>query len=336
MKTARKINYINHVAIVADASSSMARHAHQVVQVVDGQNKYLASRSTDMNQETRATVYAFNYTTECLYYDMDVLRLPSIKGEYHPTGMTALVDATLQAIDDLEKTAQLYGDHAFLLFIITDGIENNSKRHRDVLIERIKNLPENWTVAFLVPDQRGVFDTKSLGIPAGNIAIWDINADFSEVGHTVRQATDTFMTGRASGIRGTRSLFSTAPEAVNKQTISAAGLTPVPVDKYMITHVLEKCEARTWVQEQCGRPFVLGNVFYPLTKSEKIQPQKKLAVMDKKTKRVYQGDGIRDLLGLPLMEVRVKPDHNPDYLIYVQSTAPNRHVHPGWDLLLML
>lgn len=336
MRALRKANYINHVALVLDESQSMIAHSTQVVQVGDGQVKYLAERSKDLDQETRATVYTFNYDVECLYYDKDVLRLPSIKGDYFPRGMTALVDATLQAIEDLEKTAQLYGDHAFLLIVVTDGMENQSKNSRATLADRIKRLPENWTVAFLVPDQRGVFDAKALGIPAGNIAVWDIHANFSEVGETVRKATDTFMTGRASGVRGTKSLFRTDTDAVNKKTITAAGLTPVPTDKYMMTHVTEKCEAREWVQDKCGLKFVLGTVYYPLVKSERIQPQKKLVVVDRKTKLVYQGDGVRGLLGLPLEEVRVKPDENPDYRIYVQSTAINRHVHPGWDLVVML
>lgn len=332
----RKQNLINHIAIVADGSSSMGMHMHTVVKVVDQQVNYLASRSKEMDQETRGTVYTFADKVECLYYDMDVLRLPSISGDYRPQGMTALVDATFQAINDLEKTAQLYGDHAFLIFVITDGQENQSRKHRaSELPNLISRLPENWTVATLVPDQRAVFAAKACGFPAGNVAVWDIHGDFNEVGNTVRTATESFMTSRSLGVRGTRSLFSTAPDAVNKKTITAAGLTKVPTSKYDMTHVtVEKMEAKEWV-ESLGRRFVLGSLYYPLTRAEKIQPQKKLMVLEKKTGLVFEGDGVRPLLNLPSELVTVKPDHNPDYRIYVQSTAPNRHVHAGWDIILM-
>jgi hypothetical protein len=52
-------NYINHVALVLDASSSMSSHRSTVVKVADEQIKHLARRSTELDQETRVTVYAF-------------------------------------------------------------------------------------------------------------------------------------------------------------------------------------------------------------------------------------------------------------------------------------
>ena len=79
-----------------------------------------------------------------------------------------------------------------------------------------------------------------------------------------------------------------------------------------------------------------GGAFYQLSKSEKIQARKQIAVLEKKTDRVYTGPEARALLGLPDNEVRVKPDHNDNFTIFVQSTSVNRKLVPNTRLLLML
>ena len=122
---------INHVALVLDASTSMSHLRNKVVQVADEQIAYLARRSKELDQETRVTVYVFADEAECVIYDKDVLRLPSISQYYQPGGMTALLSATLKSQRELAQTAQLYGDHSFLTFVLTDGQENASHRCAD-------------------------------------------------------------------------------------------------------------------------------------------------------------------------------------------------------------
>ena len=108
-------NYINHIVLVLDHSTSMGNLAQTVVKVADMQVAELAQSSQALDQETRMTVYQFGNTTECIYFDKDVLRMPSIKNKYRIEGSTALIDATMQAINDLKQTNTLYGDHAFLV-----------------------------------------------------------------------------------------------------------------------------------------------------------------------------------------------------------------------------
>src|SRR5688572_3626524 len=144
-------NYINHIALVLDESLSMNSRREKVVQVADNQIKYLATRSEELDQETRVSVYTFNTQVRCLIYDKDVLRLPSLRGLYKPSGMTALIDATIKSQEDLAATAQLYGDHAFLTYVLTDGAENASRKKSTALKSKLESLPENWTVAVLVP-----------------------------------------------------------------------------------------------------------------------------------------------------------------------------------------
>jgi len=340
-------NYINHVALVLDASSSMSHLSRKVVEVADQQIAYLARRSRELDQETRVTVYVFADKVECVIYDKDVLRMPSLKQLYRVGGMTALLAAALKSQRELAQTAQLYGDHSFLTFVLTDGQENASHRCLDAptrdpreLVEAVAEMIEvqedNWTLAVLVPDQMGKREATQCGFPKDNIAIWDATSTqgLEEAGQVIRQATEKFMVGRTQGIRGSRAVFSTGAEAVNKDTIKAAGLTPVNPSEYQLIPVTRDAAIRDWVIER-GHTYHTGGAFYQLSKSEKIQGQKQIAVLEKKTDRVYTGPEARALLGLPDVEVRIKPDLNDDFTIFVQSTSVNRKLVPNTRLLLM-
>ncbi|MFF5370214.1 vWA domain-containing protein [Streptomyces sp. NPDC013187] len=341
-------NYINHVALVLDASSSMSHLSRKVVEVADQQIAYLARRSRELDQETRVTVYVFADKVECVIYDKDVLRMPSLKQLYRTGGMTALLAAALKSQSELAQTAQLYGDHSFLTFVLTDGQENASHRCPDAaardprqlvqaVAEMIRTQQDNWTLAVLVPDQMGKREAMQCGFPKDNIAIWDATSTqgLEEAGQVIRQATENFMMGRTQGIRGSRAVFSTGGEAVNEDTIKAAGLTPADPSKYQLIPVARDAAIREWVIE-CGHTYTTGGAYYELSKSEKIQARKQIAVLEKKTDRVYTGPQARALLGLPDTEVRVKPDHNDHFTIFVQSTSVNRKLVANTRLLLML
>jgi hypothetical protein len=329
-------NYINHVALVLDASSSMDPHRRALIDVADGQVEYLARRSQELDQETRVSIYTFSNTVECLVYDKDVLRLPSIASLYRVGGMTALIDATLKSLDDLSHQPELYGDHAFLTFVLTDGQENRSFNRPDTLRTRLSQLKSHWTVGVLVPDQRSVFEAKGFGFPAENIAVWDTTSakGVVEVGETIRNATENFMQARSQGVRGTRSLFSTGLDAVNANTVRM-NLTPLSQSAYDILPVHHSAPIREYVYSR-GLDYVIGKGFYQLTKTESIQAQKQIAIREKATGQIFWGDAARDILGLPRnMEVRVKPEQNPEYDVFVQSTSVNRKLIPNTDLLVL-
>lgn len=335
-KTKVHQNLINHISLVLDESSSMYPVRRDLVEVADGLVKYLATRSKELDQETRITVYTFSSFVECIVYDMDVLRLPSMSTFYEPNGMTALIDATLQSCADLLLTPQKYGDHAFLTFVLTDGQENASHGSTKALNARLTLLPDNWTVAVLVPNQTGIFEAKKFGFPADNIAVWDATTaqGVAEGGRRIQQATENFMVSRASGVRSTRTLFSTGIDVVNKGTIKSAGLKPISKGAYVVLDVKRDRAIRETV-EDAGFTYIKGNAYYQLTKTETIQAYKGIAIRNRHSGRYHTGANARDLLGLGGNDVRVKPDHNPEYDIFVQSTSVNRRLLAGTRLLLL-
>ena len=347
-------NQIDHIAYVVDASTSMASRAEETIKVIDNQTAFLAEMSKQTGRETRVTVYVFSdpHNIKCAVFDKDVLRLASIREFYDPEGWTALLDATGLAIEDLQMTMQKYGDHAFLLFAFTDGQENQSRRHSaHSLSTMIKGLGDNWTVAALVPDVNGKLMARRFGFPDGNISIWNVNSDtgVEEAGQTMKAALTNYSVMRASGLSGTKNIFSTDPNAVNAATIQAAGLKPlakgayqiVPVPKPQPTEgVLNKDKERVWeissfVAKVNGGVYKVGKAYYKLRKQERVQGNKDLAILEIATNKVYVGDGVRAMIGLPEENKTVAPDFNDKYEIYVQSGSSNRHLTPKDRLLIL-
>lgn len=344
-------NLVTHAVIVMDESGSMACHKRSVVLVVDNLIKYLASRSQELGQETRVTVYTFSGGkptapgqvpdgVRCIIYDMDVLRLPSIADFYEPTGGTPLIDATYLAIQDLLMTPEKYGNHAYLMYVISDGEENASAKRPLELKQAIDRLPATWTLVGLVPGEREKRDMVYCGFPTDNVAAWDVNdaQGVEKLGQKIQAATDTYLVQRSTGVsHGTKTMFSTGDAAINAATVAATGILPLARSKYMLTHVPTIAD-KTWIRDfvqSTGKTYVIGKTFYQLTKREKIAAGKQLAILEKGTDKVYLGWDARQLLGLPDTEVTVVPEPNSKFLVFVQSTSVNRHLVSNTKLLIL-
>lgn len=346
-KDPNRKNYINHVALVLDGSSSIT-FSHldkKLIAVADDLIKHLARKSVELNQETRVTVYTFADDVECVIFDKDVLRLPSIAELYEPYGNTALLDATALSIEDLRKTMTKYGDHAFLTYVITDGEENRSyKTTRALFTALMTNLRDNETVAALVPNQQGVRYAMQVGFPEGNITTWEVSVKgLEEAGTKITRSADTFMESRVLGVRATKGVFTTDLSAVNKDTVNSKKLTPLPRTDYVLLDVKNNAEnyaIREWVEAQLdeeGNPrnYDIGKAFYQLMKTETVQASKGVALQNIHSGRIYTGQQARDVLNLPDQDARVKPASNDEYRIYIQSTSVNRKLIPGTKLLLL-
>ena len=283
-------NIINHIAIVADASTSMRALREAVVKVTDNTVGFLADRSKAYDQETRVTFYTFSSRgrENCVYFDKDALRMPSVQGAYHPDGMTALIDATLLAIMDLKLTAQKYGDHSFLIYVISDGIENDSRMRPLQLTEAISALPENWTLAAFAPDQQAVFSLKQCGFPRDNVSVWDTTSavGVENMGSAINDATETYMNARKSGVRG----FNAATIArggsglFQMRSFTPADIVnaavPLTQGSYFFLDVPVTERIDSFITRETKKTYVIGRSFYQFMKTETIQPQKTIAVGD--------------------------------------------------------
>lgn len=328
-------NYINHIFFCLDASGSMRHLADQVIKVFDLQIAHLAITSKEIDQETRVSCYVFADDVQCLFYDMDVLRVPSIKGYYQPDGQTNLIGATIQAIEDLKKTPQLYGQHAMLGYVLTDSAHNVRGFTPADLKSVLNALPDNFTIGCLVPDATAIHEAKKCGFEINSIQKWDLNAKgLSEAGEVMRQATDNFMRARATGVRSTKNLFDL--NAANLTTAKIKNnLQELSPKDYDILNVRKEGPIKEFVESWIKTGYVVGSAYYALTKPEKIQASKNICIQNKKSGKVYTGDAARDLLSLPAYEVKVNPADFGEFVIYCQSTSTNRKLVAQTQLIVM-
>lgn len=355
---------INHVAIVLDRSGSMRGKEADVIAVTDGLVAWLDKRSMSDDHETRVSLYLFDDAVECPVFDRDVRRLPSIAQHYIIRGGTALIDAGIKVIDDLKMTAQMYGDHAFLAFFVTDGQEIHSRNPATDLASKIAALPDNWTLAALVPNRQGTADAQRFGFPQGNIQIWDVSGfdGVAKVGKVIEDSLDNYMNLRSGGVKSTTGLFTHVAKQVTKQAVSASGMTPLNPDKFflfpavatgnMAVHIPKKTilksrpdgikhvEIKEMV-ESTGRPYVLGNAFYELEKSEKWYGNRRIAVIETATAKVFLGEQAKQLVGITDSTRRIKPfpkdkaTNKVEFEVFIESQSTNRLLRVGSRVLLL-
>jgi len=350
---------LNHVAFVIDDSGSMAGLRSQVEKVVANQIKRLAELDEQTGQETHVSVYIFGDQATCVVYDKDVKRLvgKNVMSGWYDGGMTALIDATILSQKELASTAQLHGDHAFLTFVLTDGDENRSRATPLSLSTMLAAQSDNWTVACLVPNVLCKNQAIRFGFPKDNVMIWDVSAQGLAAAETeVSKVTDTYFHSRASGIRGSKTLFA---KDVTQAQVQASGMKEVDPNDFMIVPValaststlayvipkksitrknpngIKHVEIMPFIQET-GRTYVAGTTFYELVKSEKFEANKQVALIHRQTKKVYRGDQAKALIGLTGTSTRIRPQatKSGDYDIFVQSTSVNRHLPLGSRVLI--
>lgn len=332
-------NIANHIGYVLDMSWSMRKHADALIKVADQEIAWMATRSKEMEQETRVSVWVFNdpHHIKCLIWDMDVLRVPSIAGLYNPDGNTALIDATILAINDLKMTPEKYGQHSFLLYVLTDGEENRSRQRSSTLTALVKGLASNWTFAAFVPDQRGAQFAENCGFPAANIQIWETSSSqgIDAVASHIREANETFFQARSMGQSSVSSLY-----RVNTVTEGdLRGLYPLTPGSYKIGKVPEDMQIAVFVAGEMGR-FQVGKSFYRLAKAETVQDYKEVAVRTQDG-LVYLDSSIRVKLGLPPLaparsggRSRVRPAI-AGLEVFIQSTSHNRKLIGGTEVLML-
>lgn len=325
----------NLIVFNLDGSGSMYSIKEGVIKLFNSQIEFLVKRSQELEQETRSFVYVFASESSNAVWDVDVLRTPNIEKLYDTGGSTALIDSTLKSIEDIKKIPQIYCDFSVLHYTISDGQNNVSAWRANELAKTIKELPDNWTLAFLAPDDAAVREAQSLGFE--NIQKWDATSikGIEEVSKKITQATDSYMVARSTGVRGTKNLFNLNTDNLKSnvikaklQEMSAATYEMVPVRKSGV-------EIRDYLESYLKRPYVVGAAYYPLTKKETVQPDKNIIVMNKQDGKCFFGAAARQLLGLPDHEIKVKGDYNAAYSIYIQSRSYNRKLEAGTSVIVL-
>jgi|GEM_PF-1473092 len=327
---------VNHVAFVVDRSGSMSSLAKKVVDVFNAQLQAVKENAKTSGQESFVSYYTFHSRVDApKFFAKPVAKVPKLT-KLSCTGLTALYDATGQAIVDLEGVKGAKQDNvSFLVVILTDGHENASKKYKSKIKSMIASAQKTgrWTFAFLVP-KGGASVLKKFGIPDGNIQVWNTTAKgVADLGKSMRRGLDTFYAARGQGQRAVKGVFTTNLKGLTAQQVSAALVDEKKAFKRFKVEADVDIQSFVNAQLKGKGTYTKGHGFYELTKPETVQAAKDIAIVDKKG-AVFTGPAARDLLGLPKgASCKVKPGDHGDFKIFIASTSLNRKLVKGTELL---
>jgi len=330
-----KNSFKNHVYVMLDRSGSMANIIDTAKDVFNKQIDSLREQSLLHDQETRISFYTFADDVQCVISDVDVARPVKLESIF-ADGSTAIRDAMTLALQDATAIPQKYGDHSFIFYLITDGEENASRTTPLNFITSLRNLPENFTVAAFVPDNNGKQLLSRMGVPEGNIDVWNTTKEgVEEVGQKFSDTMGQYFTARKTGLRSSTTLF-TDLKQVNSQNVgSVLDILDPSLYDIVINETTQAIQIKPLVESRLKRSYTKGGGFYELVKNEHVQPSKQIAVQNKKNGRVYTGSNARTLLSLPNREVKIVPEDFGEWIVFIQSTSVNRNIIPKQRVLVL-
>lgn len=203
-----------YVAIVLDKSGSMC---HLTQETITGFNKQIETIKESAKGEVLVSFVTFNHDVDVIYFNEPVESLkPITSKDYKPNGYTAMYDAVEYTIKRLQAETNDTGDTAFLLLIMSDGMENASKKaNRNDLAELIQSVQDTqkWTITYMGANQDLSKISKDLHIPVGNTSNFAATGmGMSAAMYTMGSANPGYFARRSSGVSGQSTTSFYAPE----------------------------------------------------------------------------------------------------------------------------
>lgn len=201
----------NRIAILLDSSSSMSTMRKEAIDAFNAQIAEIRKGSATM--DTKISLYTFADTVRCLFRNRPIDNVENLdEMNYVPSGVTSLYDAIGEATNDLSGLAEAKNENcSFLVVIVTDGQENNSKTHTYASVSgAIDKLQKTnrWTFTYLGCGA-GLQDVgASLGISAGNTLTGTHLQAQGAYTLVATNAASAFMRSRAGGQSATASFYS--------------------------------------------------------------------------------------------------------------------------------
>lgn len=211
----------NHFAIILDRSGSMGTIRDATVKSFNEQVQTV--RETSRGQQTTVSLFPFSdYADAPTFLAADVDKLKELTSElYRPGGNTALNDAIIAATDKLSALPDANDPNvSFLVVIITDGEENNSRHSSNDVSKRIKGLQDTkrWTFTFVGANVDIGRITRSLSLSAGNTRSYTAsNVGVQSMSRLQSAATQSFFSARSAGATQSLDLYKKAEELLKKQ-----------------------------------------------------------------------------------------------------------------------
>lgn len=328
-----KNNKTQYIVFVCDHSGSMASYYAKALTDFNSQTNSFKKAYDIDGIETFVSVIEFGGGINISLQDQSLTSVRAIS-HYSTGGMTPLFDAVGLAITTLINHNDYNNKNAsFLVMVLTDGAENTSRKwDANSISKKIKELQitDRWTFAFRVPVGHKSY-LANLGIPSNNILEWEQTEEgYQRATEIVTSSIMNYRTGVFRGISANTTFYADTSNLSRNEV-------KTQLDDISLKVATREVKRNTDIKNFCEYYFgeyVKGRGFYKLAKSERVQPQKSIAIRDKSNGRIYEGDQARNLLGLPAdIHIRLKPGYSGSYDIFVQSTSVNRKLEPGSEVL---
>lgn len=137
------------IIVILDESGSMASMGEEPKQAI---NSFIKEQQKTLNDEATFSLWKFN-TKVTKVIDDEKLSQVNEFTEFNPYGMTALLDAIGEAITTKRNKEK---NHNVICVVLTDGVENSSKKYKSDDIRRLtKEMEEefNWKFLYLGANQ---------------------------------------------------------------------------------------------------------------------------------------------------------------------------------------
>lgn len=314
-----------YVALVLDDSGSMGHLRRKMVQMVNDQIASLKADAKRTGQETRLSIYTFGEKVKRICFKRDLDDLPEVESYYTATqGCTAMIDGTTLAINDHKEIA-LGRDDAVLIYVFTDGLENVNAGGGPALKKLVSKLSDDFTVSASVPNLQARDLAIGYGIPDDNVQVWDTTEKgMDTVSMSTQSALTSYMTCRATGMKSTKTLFKFEPITKKEVVKKLDVVDPADYETHIVRPYYDGYAIKDFVEAVTSKPYRVGSAYYQVSKPEKIQAGKVVAVVEKATGKMFSGHEARKLIGLPAHEVKASPADFRDFDLFVQSTSTNR------------
>ncbi len=335
---ARKL--VNHFILLIDRSGSMNSVRTEALNGLNKTIKDIQKGAQESGQETRISLYDFAEYVGRPMFERPQQMVETVYS-YYPNGGTALFDAVERSINDHLLPQRSDEDHTFVVICITDGADNASRdktgRTMNDLVRRVQGT-DRWTITFQLPPGSKAWFCSSFNVPEGNVMEWELSRRGVELATEARSmGTQAYFTNRAAGVtkstnfyeKVTTDLSKLDPNTLRQQLANLAG-------QVKTWTVDAEEDIQPFVQRHLGNiPYIPGTAFYQLTKTEaRVQPYKKVLLMEKGSRAVYGGNEARKLIGLKdNATCRVIPGNHSNFDIFIQSTSNNRKLVRGTKVI---
>lgn len=325
---------VAHVALVIDSSGSMQSIRQETIKsinsTIDEIKKNAKLTPTTISQWLFGVGHG-DGKVENTFFKVPAKEVKTLLlQQFVPQGGTPLLDAVGEATQRLRRDSG--PKDTVLVVVITDGEENSSKSWTVAQLQAEMSgvqKTDRWTFAFMVPPRSKDRLCRHYGIPEGNVTEWEASRQGVERATIqVNSSVGGYYGNLLRGHTSSKSFFTPDLSKVSAKKIKSK-LEDLQ-GKVLVLKVPSEIEIRTFVEMATGKSYTKGHGFYLLSKDEKkVQAYKHILVRDKATGKIYGGEDVRSVLGLPEGEIKLRPGNHANFDIFIQSTSVNRKLVRG-------